>query len=214
MRSINLIPANFFRLIVAITQETPSFDEIEEIVARDVTLTYSLLRLVNSAYFALRTRVTSVHQALVILGLEQLKQWIYLLSFSPDGQTPMEFVRTSFLRASFCEALAVVAEDIPISKAEAYLMGLFSTLGALLQVPLSEAIAELNLSDEVRAALLTGEGRCGLLYKLVLSYEKADWHMIAELGDELGIPRNVVSQTYFECMDKVNNIWRKIMQAM
>jgi len=48
----------------------------------------------------------------------------------------------------------------------------------------------------------------------VLSYEKADWHMIAELGDELGIPRNVVSQTYFECMDKVNNIWRKIMQAI
>lgn len=214
VRSINLIPANFFRLIVAITRENPSFDEIEEIVSRDVTLSYSLLRLVNSAYFALRTRVTSVHQGLVIVGLDQLKQWVYLLSFNPDGKAPMEFMRTSLMRAQFCESLAEIATDIPISKSEAYLMGLFSTLGALLQVPLADALAELNLSDDVRKALLEGEGRCGLLYKLVLSYEKADWHMIAEFGDALGISGNAISQTYFECMDRVNEIWKKIIQTM
>lgn len=214
VRSMDLLPSNFFRLIVAVTKDDPNFDEIEEIIARDVTLTYSLLKLVNSAFFALRTRVTSVHQALVILGIEQLKQWIYLLSFKPDGNVPIEFIKTSLMRANFCEALCACVKDMPISKSEAYLMGLFSTLGALLQMPMEQALDELSLSPEVREALLSGEGRCGLLYRLVLSYENADWHLISEYAKQLGIPQNTISQKYFECMDRVNDSWRQITQAV
>ena len=214
MRSVDLLASNFFRLIVAVTREDPDFDEIEEIIARDVTLTYSLLKLVNSAFFALRTRVTSVHQALVVLGLSQLKQWIYLLSFNPDSQAPMEFIKTSLMRANFCEALCLCLDDMPISKSEAYLMGLFSTLGALLEIPLEQALREISLSDTVEKALLTGEGRCGTLYQLVLSYEKADWHAISEYAAQLGISQNLISQKYFECMDLVNESWRQITQAV
>ncbi|MPM95254.1 Cyclic di-GMP phosphodiesterase CdgJ [bioreactor metagenome] len=214
IHSLNLIHSNFFRLVVAITREEPSFIEIEEIIVRDVTLTYSLLKLVNSAFFALRSRVTSVQQALVILGLEQLKQWIYLLSFNPDGKAPIEFIKTSLLRASFCEALCVCIKDMPVPKSEAYLMGLFSTLGALLQIPLEQALAEISLCGEVRDALLTGAGRCGMLFQLVLSYEKADWHRISEYAEQLGIPQSVLSQKYLECMEKVNGIWRQITQVL
>lgn len=214
IRSMDILPSNFFRLIVSVTKEDPDFDEIEEIIARDVTLTYSLLKLVNSAFFALRTRVTSVHQALVVLGLAQLKQWIYLLSFNPDGQVPMEFIKTSLMRANFCEALSTCIADMPIAKSEAYLMGLFSTLGALLDMPLENALAELSLPDEVRSGLLTGEGQCGLLYQLVLSYEKADWHAISTLAAQLDIPQNTISQKYFECMDTVNESWKQITQAV
>lgn len=214
LHNLNLIPSNFFRLVVAITREEPNFDEIEEIIVRDVTLTYSLLKLVNSAFFALRTRVTSVHHALVILGLEQLKQWIYLLSFNPDGKTPIEFIKTSLLRASFCEALCTSLKDMPISRSEAYLMGLFSTLGSLLRMPLEQALSELSLPAEVRDALLSGAGRCGLLFQLVCSYERADWHRISEYAEQLDIPQGVLSQKYLVCMDKVNEIWRQITQAL
>lgn len=214
LRNLNLIPSNFFRLIVAITREEPDFDEIEEIIVRDVTLTYSLLKLVNSAFFALRTRVTSVHQALVILGLEQLKQWIYLLSFNPDGKAPVEFIKTSLFRASFCESLCIDMKDMPISHSDAYLMGLFSTLGSLLQVPLEQALRELSLPAEVRDALLFGEGRCGQLFKLVCSYEKADWHLIADYAQQLDIPEGMLSQKYMVCMDQVSNIWKQITQVL
>lgn len=202
------LQSNFFQLMVAITKDEPNVEEIEEIISRDVTLTYSLVKLVNSAYFALRTRARSVKQALIILGLGQLKQWIYLLSFKrDDGQMPAELIKASFLRANFCSELMEFCQDMPISKPEAYLMGMFSTLGALLQVPLEVAISELCVSDEVKAALFTQEGRCGLLFKLVLCYEKADWIGMANCAEELGIPSNVIAQKYFECVESVNATW-------
>lgn len=211
---MDLMASNFFRLIVAITKPEPNFDEIEGIIARDVTLTYSLLKLVNSAFFALRTRVTSVHHALVVLGISQLKQWIYLLSFNPDGKAPLEFIKTSLMRGSFCEALCGCIKDMPITPSEAYLMGLFSTLGSLLNTSMDKALGQLNLSDEIVAALLTGEGRCGALYKLVLSYERADWFASTEYAEELGLEQNVIAQKYMECTDAVGQSWRQITQAM
>ncbi len=202
--------SNFFQLMVAITKEEPDLDEITDIISRDVTLTFSLIKLVNSAYFALRSRVKSVKQALVILGLGQLKEWIYLLSFKDASELPEELLRMSFLRAYFCSELAPLIQNLPIAKSEAYLMGMFSTLGALLNVPLEDALTELSLSDQIKQALLTGEGECGTLYHLVLCYERADWKGLNAFSAQLGIPMNQLSQKYFECVEHVNQIWRSI----
>ena len=204
------IQSNFFQLMVAITKEEPDVDEITEIISRDVALTFSLIKLVNSAYFALRSRVKSVKQALVILGLGQLKEWIYLLSFKDSENFPEELLRMSFLRATFCSRLAPMVQNLPISPSEAYLMGMFSTLGSLMEVPLEAALSELSLSDEVKNALLKGEGICGLLYHMVLCYERADWKSLTALSAQLGIPQNMVSQKYFECVEEVNGIWKSL----
>jgi EAL and modified HD-GYP domain-containing signal transduction protein len=204
----NYLQSNFFLLMCAVTKDEPDIDEIESIVSRDVTLTFSLLRLVNSAYFALRNRARSVKQALVILGLGQLKQWIYLLSFKQeDGSMPDELLKVSFLRATFASELVSYATNMPISKSEAYLLGMFSTLGKLMQCNLEDALAQLPISDEIKNALLHGEGRTGLLYKLVIAYENADWKVMQDCADELSIPQNMISQKYFECVESVNNIW-------
>ena len=100
---------------------------------------------------------------------------------------------------------------MPISASEAYLMGLFSTLGSLLQMPMEQALEELQLPREILDALLNGTGRAGLLYQLVLGYESANWNKISGLSEQLGLSQNVISQKYLECMDAVNNIWKKIM---
>lgn len=203
--------SNFFHLIVAVTKDEPDLDEISEIVARDVTLAFSLIKMVNSAYFALKNRATSVKQALIILGLGQLKQWVYLLSFKKeDSAEPSELIKISFLRANFCSELSTVSSAVTVSKSEAYLLGMFSTLGALMQVPLDKALAELPISDEIKAGLLEGKGSCGMLYKLVLCYENADWGGMSECAAWLGIPMNIISQKYFECVEYVNNIWREL----
>lgn len=205
--------SNFFQLVVAITRDEPDIDEIATIISRDVTLAFSLIKLVNSAYFALRNRAKSVKQALIILGLGQLKQWIYLLSFkNDDGKLPAELIKISFLRANFCSELSQYASDLPISKSEAYLLGMFSTLGLLLEVPLEKALDELAISAEIKTALLTGEGRCGLLYHMVLCYEKADWMGMSSHAAELNIPPNIISQKYFECVEYVNSIWTDLME--
>lgn len=206
------LQSNFFQLVIAITKDEPDVDEIAEIISRDVTLAFSLIRLVNSAYFALRNRAKSVKQALVVLGLGQLKQWVYLLSFknNESGELSSELIKTSFLRASFCQELSQYAKDLQLSKSEAYLMGMFSTLGLLMEVPLEAALAELPIADEIKEALITGEGKAGSLYRLVISYENADWAAMTACAEELGIAANVISQKYFECCESVNNIWRTL----
>lgn len=206
------LQSNFFQLMIAVTRDEPDVDEIANIISRDVTLAFSVIKMVNSAYFALRNRVRSVKQALVVLGLGQLKQWAYLLSFrESDGDMSAEMIKMSFLRANFCQELAVHARKVNVAKSDAYLMGMFSTLGLLMQVPLETALKELPVVDEVRDALLSGTGDYAPLYNLVLAYEKADWSEVAVCAETLGIPANMVAQKYFECVEYVNNIWNTLL---
>lgn len=214
VKKVNYLQSNFFLLMVAVTKDEPDIDEIESIISRDVSLTFSLLRLVNSAYFALRNKARSVKQALVILGLGQLKQWIYLLSFKQDdGSMPDELIKISFLRATFASELVEYAQDMTISRSEAYLLGMFSTLGKLMRVPLEDALEQLPISDDIKLALLKKEGRTGSLYKLILSYEKADWKTMSACAAELGIPQSMIAQKYFECVESVNSIWNGLTQV-
>ena len=208
------IQSNFFRLMVAVTRDEPNVEEIEQLIAADVSLTFTLLKLVNSAYFALRHRATTITQAIMTLGLGQLKQWIYLLSASnaenqidPGSE---EFMKLSFMRANFCSELMNYAQDMPISKSEAYLMGMFSTLNYLIDAPLEELLTEVSIDENIKAALLNHEGRCGKLYDLALSYEAADWQKITSLAAELGIPDNMITSIYFICMENVNTLWDQL----
>ncbi len=180
----------------------------------DATLTYGLLRIANSVYYAMRNRVTTIRQAVMTLGIGQLKQWVYLLSASNEESeidpASEEFLKLSFMRASFCSELMDYAQGMPISKGDAYLMGMFSTLNYLIDAPLEEILAQVPLPDEIRDALLRQEGRCGKLFKLVLCYERADWDQINQLAEELGIPNNQLTNLYFNCMEVVENTWQQL----
>lgn len=208
------LQSSFFRLMAAITKDEPDVDEIEKLISMDASLTYNLLKVANSAYFAMRNRVTTVHQAIMTLGLVQLKQWIFLLSASSGTESAEvateEFLKRSFMRASFCSELMQYAKNMPISKAEGYLMGMFSTLNHLVDAPLEEILEELPVSDVVKDALLKKEGRCGKLYELVLSYEAANWDAIGTLAEELGIPNQLLTNVYFNCMETVNALWEQL----
>ena len=209
------LQSSFFRLLVALSQEEPDVDEIEHLISMDASLSYNLLKMANSAYFALRHRATTIHQAVMTLGLAQLRQWVYLLSASVeedagDSASTEEFLKRSFMRAYFCGELMNYANNIPISKAEAYLMGMFSTLNYLVDAPLESILAELPMADEVKEALLHHTGTCGQLFELVLSYEAANWDAITRLATELGIPDNLLTNIYFSCMENVEVLWDQL----
>lgn len=217
VHSSSFLQSSFFRLLVAINRDDPNVDEIEQIIGMDAMLTYSLLKIVNSSYFALRNRATDVHQAIVVLGLGQLRQWIYLLGTGNGEEGPddnqEEFLKLSFMRASFCNALVKQAKGMPISPNDAYLLGMFSTLNYLIDAPMEEILADLPITQEVKDALLYRSGQCGDLYDLVLAYERADWKVIGDLADSLGIPVNLLTNIYFQCLSDVDNIWRSIMET-
>lgn len=209
------LQSNFFRLMVAVTRDEPNMEEIEQIIATDATLTYNLLRVANSVHFALRRRATTIRQAVMTLGVGQLKQWIYLLSASNAENGEMdpaseEFLKVSFLRASFCSTLMNYARKVPLSKGEAYLMGMFSTLNYLINAPLEDILAEVPVVDEIKQALLRHEGPCGQLYDLVLSYEQANWNQVSKLAEALNVPTNVLTSLYFNCVDSVQTTWKEL----
>lgn len=92
-------------------------------------------------------------------------------------------------------------------------MGMFSTLNYLVDAPLEEILEEVPVADEIKAALIRKEGRCGKLYELVLSYETANWNAITTYAEELGIPNQVITNIYFTCMEDVNFLWDQLNHA-
>lgn len=217
VHSSSYLKSNFFRLLVAVTKDEPEVEEIEQIISMDATLTYTLLRIVNSAYFALRNRATEVHQAVTILGLTQLRQWIYLMGCAKENgdldASNEEMLKLSFTRGTFASELHKYVKKLPITRNDAYLMGMFSTLHHLIAAPLEEILEEIPVAQEVKDALLHHEGVCGQLYDLMLDYERADWAEINRLGEELGLPMDRLPTIYFQCLDEVNNLWQQIMEV-
>ncbi len=212
--SSSYLQSNFFRLMVALSRDEPDVEEVEQLISLDAGLSFAILKMANSVYFALRHRATTIHQAVMTLGLGQLRQWVYLLSASSMDQEmeagTEEFLKLSFMRANFCSELMKYAQNMPISRSDAYLLGMFSTLNHLIDAPLEEILAELPVMEEIKAALLRKEGRCGKLYELLLSYEAADWNAINALAEELGIPSQVLTSVYFICMENVNILWDQL----
>lgn len=211
------LQSNFFRLMVAVSKDDPDVDEIEQIISADASLTYSLMKIANSAYYALRTRATTIKQCIMTMGLGQMKQWIYLFN-SSNANNAMdpgseEFLKLSFQRANFCSELSVHVKNLSVSRMDCYLMGMFSTLDHLIDAPMEEILAEVPIAEEVREALLNKAGQCGKLYDLVLSYEAADWARITALAADLGIPDNLLTSIYFLCVENADVLWAQLTNA-
>ena len=213
MNKVEYLQGNLYQLIIEVTKEEPNLDELESIVSRDAALTYSLLKLANSAYFATRRRTASIHQALVTVGLNQLKQWVYLLSFeSTQDMTPgaAEVLKLSFLRANYASRLVNYLRPFPINRSEAYMMGMFSALEYIVDATLEEILQEIPISDVVKDGMIKHEGKAGQLFDLVLSYERADWKGTKALAAELELETNILAQAYIDCVEEVNSIWESL----
>ncbi len=216
VKRMEFLEGNFFQLVVEVSKDEPDIELIEEIVGHDAALSYALLKIVNSAYFALRRRVSSIRQALVTMGISQLKQWVYLLSFNNDfekDEAREAMMKLSFLRANYGMALSEHIKNLPIIRSEVYMMGMFSTLQYMIDAPLEEILGEVPVAQEIKDALISREGICGELYRLILSYENADWKEVKHLSNELGIPSGLLAQTYMDCVETVNEIWNGIISS-
>ena len=209
---MEFMQGNLYQLIVEITKDEPDIGELEEIITRDASLTYALLKMANSPYFAVHQETTSVRQALIRVGINQLKQWIYLLSFEDKQENSSEEVlKTSFMRANFASALVKKLRQFPINSSDAYLMGMFSTLEYMIDASIEDILFEIPIVDEIKNALISKEGPAGRLYELILCYENAQWTEIQMIADELGIKTNEMAQIYMDSVEEVNNIWDNVV---
>jgi EAL and modified HD-GYP domain-containing signal transduction protein len=154
------------QVVAALNDPAIEFSEIEQLVARDVALSFRLLRYVNSAFFGLRGDVRSIGQALALLGLENVSRWATLSTLASIDNKPTELTLTALIRARFCE-LAGSQAGVG-SPAELFTLGLFSVIDAMMDVPMHDVVASLPLADDIREALVQRSGRMGQLLDSVV----------------------------------------------
>jgi EAL and modified HD-GYP domain-containing signal transduction protein len=175
---LKVMSVNRVRLLARLQDEDVDFDELQEIIGRDVALSYNLLRFINSAFFSLPRRVESIRDALVLLGAINVRKWATLMALAEAHDKPRELVVTGLVRARMCELLASVYGHRDVEGA--FTAGLFSVVDALTDRSMVELLGELPLSREIIAALLNYDGAKGRILRAAVAYERGNF---GELGD-------------------------------
>ncbi|MGH8149784.1 MAG: EAL and HDOD domain-containing protein [Steroidobacteraceae bacterium] len=168
------------RLISALQNEQYSIKEVEGLVSQDLSLSFRVLRCINSSFYNLPRKVESIRQAIVILGLDNLRQLATLVSLQGLDNRPASLFVTSMTRARMCEQLARLAGVKDTGPY--FLAGLFSLLDVLTGTPISELLDELPLTPAVGQALVSQEGDVGVALKCARAYERASWGRVSYNG--------------------------------
>jgi len=160
------------RLLAALDDPEISIDEVEKVVSQDVSLSYQILRYVNSAFIGLRQKVSSIRQAVVLLGPQTVRQIAGVALMKAEDSKPAELTRAALVRAKFCETIGKFNKDVPSAY---YTAGLFSALEAMTDVKIEDVLDELPLTDEVVQGILTKEGPIGKAVAVAIAYEQCNW---------------------------------------
>lgn len=208
---------NFIEVLGVIHNEKSSVEDIARVLERDSLLASQVIRLSNSAYFSTSmNRIESVKDAVVRIGLSNLKNWLFMLNFSKRGNAQEDVLQASYQRAIFCREVVQVSKvrrsKGAISIDDAYLIGLFSYLDILSGQPLENVINSMKLRDEVKDGLLYREGIGGILLNMSKAYDEADWPRVDKYIRELGIKKDKVSDIYMKSLDEVNKVWKNLTQ--
>lgn len=169
--------------------------EIEKVISRDLSISYKLLKLINSAFFNLPNKVESIRHAIVFLGRRKLTSWASMLAMSSMNNRPVELVQISMVRGKTCE---LIARKTGRSPEDSYFtVGMFSALDILMERPIDTLLEPLPLADDIKQAILQHKGPMGEVLACVQAMEKADWDSIRfdelEAGDLSAINLEAIS---------------------
>jgi len=161
------------RLVASLSNEQYAIDEIELLISQNVSMSYHVLRCINSSYYNLARKIDSIRQAIVILGVDHLRQLCSLLCLQGFDDRPPSLFLNAMTRARMCEQLGRLggAKDTGAF----FITGLFSLLNAMTGMPTQKIVEELPLSPAVSRALVAGEGDLGKALKCTRAYERAAW---------------------------------------
>jgi len=171
--------ASALRILSELQKEDIDIDSIEMLISQDASLSYKLLRTLNSAAFGLPRKIESIRQGITMLGPKTIKSWVTIIAYSDAEASTSELLTTALVRAKMSELLAGSFDCIPDT---AFLVGLFSPLDAILQKPMAELLDTIPLNDDVKNALLNGDGKLGNLLNFVIPYQQ---------NEVMCIPNNV-----------------------
>jgi c-di-GMP-related signal transduction protein len=198
---------NYLRLVEELSHPT-NVDRLERIIKQEASIAYRLLRRVNSLAFGFRAEVRSLRHALVLLGEHEIRTSAMVWLFAEIGQeAPSEVIVASTLRARACELIAAECEG-RMNPSEAFLVGLFSMLDAIMERPMEQVIANLPVSDAIRSALLGQQNSLKTLLDCVMAYERGGWSQALDLARTLQVDEDALASSYYQALSWVDHVFR------
>ena len=189
---------NYIELLNTVNGEDFELTKAADIIGRDTALVISLLKMVNR--MAVNSEITSIRHAAAMLGQRELKKWINTaVANKLYADKPNEITRLSLLRAKFAENLAP-AFSLVAQAPELFLMGLFSVLDLILSKPMEEALKMVQVSKEIREALVENKGKFAPIMSFITQYECANWQEISRLMILQEIDMEQVNEAYLSSL--------------
>lgn len=180
--------------------------EIEKGFKRDVALSFKLLRYINSVGFGLSCEIQSIRHALSILGYQQLYRWLTLLVVtSNEAATPSALMKTAITRGRLTELLGQELVDRS-ERDNLFIVGIFSLLDAMLEMPMDKVLEKLTLPENIADALMNRDGIYGPFLALAEACESAEVERINELAGSLAIDPNSVNEAHLKALAWVEEL--------
>ncbi|MGM0419208.1 MAG: EAL and HDOD domain-containing protein [Thermodesulfobacteriota bacterium] len=172
------IPLNKLSLLQLVSECQKSDLDIEKLVSlikNDPSVSYKLLKFINSAYFNRPCEIQSIRDAVTFMGSDELKKFINLVAVSGIAEEkPNELMRNSVIRARMCELMGNELKT-EFSAEELFTIGLFSLMDAMLDKPMEEVLKNITFSQKFINVLLRKSKTVNILFLIIEAFEKGNW---------------------------------------
>ncbi len=151
--------------------------ELESAFKPEPGLTVTLLRMTNSVGAGTKTRISSLRNAIDVLGRRQLQRWLQLLMFTSGthGGTRSPLLQLAATRGQLMELMSRKLQGgSQVSVDDAFMVGIMSLMPALVGLPIADIVAPLSMPAQIGAALCQQSGVLGDLLKLAIAAENGD----------------------------------------
>ena len=192
------LQVNYLQLLNQVGSDDFDFDKFTKIVQRDTSLAIQFLKMVNSS--SVRQEIKSLRHAAALVGQNEIKRWVTTaVTSSLSQEKPGEITRMSLLRAKFCENVAGFF-DMGVHKNNLFLMGLFSVLDVILEMPIDKALEMIIVPDTVKSALLGEQNDFGMIYNFIKLYEQGNWNEVSRYALIKNIAVRDIFKAYNEAL--------------
>ncbi|WP_026887638.1 EAL and HDOD domain-containing protein [Clostridium beijerinckii] len=203
------IPTNkdtAMKILKLINKDDFDFSQLEELIIKDLGLSYKIIKLINSSAYCLKNEVRSIKYAIALLGRKEIIKWLYvvLLNDLKENNTD-ELIKVSLQRAKLCELICNMSE-YKNKVYSAYMVGLFSVMDAILNCSIEVILKELYIDDEIKEGLIEKDNLLNKILKLAINYEKGEWENVEFYTKEININDNKLAEAYIDSIKWADDV--------
>lgn len=194
--------------LINLTMQQAEIKEIEEHLKTDPTLSFKLLKYMNSYGVSGGVKIDSFNKAIMILGYKNLLKWLSILFTTTNkNQNADLLTKTALIRAKFMENLIDKSESSnQLTKDNAFIVGLFSLMDAMLNVSIESILESVTVPDEVKDAVLNKKGILNDVLNMAKALEINDWIEVFAYAYKFNLKEDVINEAYFDSLKWVKGL--------